>query len=148
MCLFWTGKDYFYCFLLVFLSQVFKIRYSQKVIYNLKQERFSKIIQEQGWHVCNYRCKKKKKKKKNSGHLIVKTSLTGKPATNIHTWCTYIVFWLSTAMPICFNGTVPTYQLVGQFQYAEVPNKGFASVACITLKVTFVLWKEVIVLRY
>lgn len=76
---------------------------------------------------------------KNSRHLIVKTSLTGKPATNIHTWCTYIVFWLSTALPICFSGMVPAYQLVGPFQYTEVPKKGFTWVVSIATKVPFLL---------
>lgn len=48
-----------------------------------------------------------------SGQTAVRTFSSGNPALNTHRWCTYMVYWLPTSMPICSDGMVPTHKLAG-----------------------------------
>lgn len=48
-----------------------------------------------------------------SGQTAVWTFSTGNLALNTHSWCTYMVYWLPTSMPICSHGIVPTHKFAG-----------------------------------
>lgn len=48
-----------------------------------------------------------------SGQTAVWTFSTGNLALNTHSWCTYMVYWLPTSMPICSDGMVPTHKFAG-----------------------------------
>lgn len=48
-----------------------------------------------------------------SGQTAVWTFSTGNLALNTHSWCTYMVYWLPTSMPICSNGMMPTHKFAG-----------------------------------
>lgn len=48
-----------------------------------------------------------------SGQTAVRTFSSGNRALNTHRWCTYMVYWLPTSVPICSNGVVPTHKLAG-----------------------------------
>lgn len=48
-----------------------------------------------------------------SGQTAVRTFSSGNRALNTHRWCTYMVYWLPTSVPICSNGMMPTHKLAG-----------------------------------
>lgn len=48
-----------------------------------------------------------------SGQTAVRTFSSGTRALNTLHWCTYMVYWLPTSMPICSHGLVPTHKLAG-----------------------------------